>query len=175
MLSSLHRSPGIMLRAAGFTIIELVVVIALLGILSTAAFSRFSDTQSYHDQQLRDQLISIARVAQQSALNRHGQQVTLQLSRPDDWLLEVMVEIEGTGLLSLKRQEVAASAARLFDPVGQEINDATPYEVQYDNLGNLASGAVSNLNFNDASAHVFCISLAGYAYQAADASDCANH
>ncbi|MFT6915235.1 MAG: MSHA pilin protein MshC [Motiliproteus sp.] len=173
MLCPLNR--GILPRAAGFTIIELVVVIALLGILSASAIARFSDTQSYHDQQLRDQLISIARVAQQAALNRHGQQVTLELSRPDDWLLEVKVEDGETEVLSLKRQRVEASEARLFGPAGQEINNATPYKVSYDSLGNITDGVVTNLNFNDASAHVFCISLAGYAYQAADAGDCENH
>ncbi|MEH6470158.1 MAG: type II secretion system protein [Halopseudomonas sp.] len=156
-------------RASGFTIVELIVVIALLGILSAVAISQFGNTQTYHDLQLKDQLISVARVAQQTALNRHDQTVTLEVSRPSGWLFEV--KAQG---LSLKQQRVESSAAKLFDPDGAEINSSTPYIVSYDNLGNLASGAVANLGF-DASGAIVCISLAGYPYQAVDANDCASH
>ena len=152
---------------AGFTLVELILVIALLGILSAVAISQFGSTQTYHDLQLKDQLISIARVAQQTALNRHDQVVTFEVSRPSDWLLEV--KANGVGL---KRQQIEASAARLFAPGGSEINSATPYVVGYDNLGNLNTVSLANVSFSDATGHLLCITAAGYAYQAASASDC---
>tara|TARA_R110001583_G_scaffold82826_2_gene219441 strand:- start:234 stop:746 length:513 start_codon:yes stop_codon:yes gene_type:complete len=163
----LSHCSAIVRRAAGFTLVELIAVIALLGILSAVAISQFGNTQTYHDLQLKDQLISTARVAQQTALNRYNQTVTLEVSRPGDWLLEV--KADG---LPLKRQLIAASAAQLFAPGGAQISGSTPYVVGYDNLGNLASGATANLSFDGASAHLLCITVAGYAYQAASSNDC---
>ncbi len=154
----------------GFTIIELIVVIALLGILSAVAVSRFGNSQTYQEIQLKDQLISIARVAQQVALNRHNQRVILELSRPGDWLFEVKVETAYGNWLSLKRQLVTATNAKLRDPTGSHAG-RVPYVVSFDGLGNLTSAAVANLGF-DVSGHTVCITLAGYAYQAVDASDC---
>lgn len=162
--------PGLSRRAAGFTLVELILVIALLGILSAVAIAQFGSTQTYHDQQLKDQLISIARVAQQTALNRHDQSVTYEISRPGDWALTV----KANGQI-LKQQRVERSSARLFAPGGAEITSTAPYEISYDNLGNLASGAVANLNFKkDPAQHFFCISVAGYAYSAASSSDCSS-
>ena len=152
-------------RAFGFTIIELIVIIALLGILSATAISRFGNVKTFTDLQLKDQLISMARVAQQTALNRHDQAVTLELSRPGNWLFE----IKANGL-SLKQQSVEAASADLTDPSDTAIG-ATPYVIAFDNLGNLAGGVVSNLPFTS-SGQVVCISLAGYAYQAADRNAC---
>ena len=167
------NSPAVR-RVFGFTMVELIVVIALLGILSAVAISRFGNTQTYHDLQLKDQLISIARVAQQTALNRNDQNVRLRLSRPDDWLLQVQVNIPpSSSWLDLKQQSVVNNNGQLTDPNDQSISSSHSYEVMFDNLGNL-SGVLSNLAFN-ASGVIVCLSLAGYAYQAVDANDCSNH
>ena len=54
----------------GFTLIELITVIILLGILSAFAISRFPSTQSYSSHIITNQLIASTRLAQQTALAR---------------------------------------------------------------------------------------------------------
>lgn len=155
--------------------VELIVVIALLGILSAVAISRFGNTQTYDDLQLKDQLISIARVAQQAALNRNEQNVRLRLSRPDDWLLQVQVNIPpAASWLDLKQQRVVNNNGQLTDPNGVPVSSSHSYAVMFDNLGNLSNGVLTNLAFN-ASGALVCLSLAGYAYQAVDANDCTSN
>lgn len=162
----------------GFTIVELIVIIALLGILSAVAISRFGNTQTYYDLQLRDQLISIARLAQQTALNRNDQNVRLRLSRPGDWLFEVQVDPDrdGNDWLLLKRQSVGNTQGYLNDSGGTPISASHSATVEFDNLGNLANitPASTNLAF-ESSGHWVCITLAGYAYPVANANDCTSH
>jgi MSHA pilin protein MshC len=54
----------------GFTLIELITVIILLGILSAFAISRFPSKQSFSTTVIVNQLIASARLAQQTALSR---------------------------------------------------------------------------------------------------------
>ncbi|MEH6445631.1 MAG: prepilin-type N-terminal cleavage/methylation domain-containing protein [Oceanospirillaceae bacterium] len=52
----------------GFTLVELITVMVLIGILSTVAFSRFADTDLYRQALFSSKLQSYIRVAQQMAM-----------------------------------------------------------------------------------------------------------
>lgn len=162
-------------RSAGFSLVELIAVLALLGIVAAVVIPRFFNTQSYRDTLLKDHLVAIARFAQQSALGRYHQRVTLELSRPADWLFEV--KADG---VSLKRQRLERGGATLAlqAPLAVAVDGATPLVLGYDNLGNLASlnGAAptGNLSFAASDRNV-CISLAGYAYEASSQASCVAH
>lgn len=54
-------------RSGGFTLIELVVVIVVLGIISVTAFSRLEGTEPFEAVGFRDELVSAARDAQRYA------------------------------------------------------------------------------------------------------------
>jgi len=56
----------------GFTIVELVVVILILGILSISIGPRFFGTISYENRKATDDLLSALRYSQQQAMNRSG-------------------------------------------------------------------------------------------------------
>jgi len=56
----------------GFTIVELVVTILIIGILSTTVAPRFFGTKSFENRKASDELLSALRYAQQLAMNRGG-------------------------------------------------------------------------------------------------------
>jgi MSHA pilin protein MshC len=54
----------------GFTLIELVTVITILGLIAVAVVPRFTTTSSFETRTAQDQLISAIRQAQQLAMNK---------------------------------------------------------------------------------------------------------
>ena len=56
----------------GFTIVELVVAILIIGILSTAVVPRFFGTKSFENRKTTDEILAALRYSQQVAMNRGG-------------------------------------------------------------------------------------------------------
>ena len=59
-------------KITGFTLVELVVVILLIGILSISIAPRFFGVASYENRRATDELLSALRYSQQMAMNRGG-------------------------------------------------------------------------------------------------------
>ena len=64
--SRLKKPP---LKQAAFTLLELIVVIVILSILAVYVQARFQDDDSYQSDVAVEQLISLARLTQQLAMN----------------------------------------------------------------------------------------------------------
>ncbi|MEH6628595.1 MAG: prepilin-type N-terminal cleavage/methylation domain-containing protein [Motiliproteus sp.] len=167
-------------QETGFTLIELISVLLVLSITAVVVLPRFTGTQSYRDLLLNDQLILIARYAQQTALTRHNQGVTLELSVPSsDWLFAVQVDLDNDSVndLEVKRLELerGSSTLTMNSPSTIAVNSPTRLRISYDNLGNLTRvnglAVSSNLHF-DAGGRSMCLSLAGYAYESSDQASC---
>ncbi len=60
-----------MKRSSGFTMIELVMVIVIVGILSAAAFPRFSGNSIFQARGFADQVLATLRYAQKTAIAQH--------------------------------------------------------------------------------------------------------
>lgn len=77
-MSGCAETPVLLHR--GFTLIELVVVILLIGILSVTVLPRFIGDQGFAEYAVRDQLIAGARIAQQRAMYDHTGSACYRLS-----------------------------------------------------------------------------------------------
>lgn len=73
----------------GFTIVELVIVILMISILSAVVFARFQDQNTFNASIVRDQIISLSRIAQQSSLGRADVSLAITPTASNSVLLEV--------------------------------------------------------------------------------------
>ena len=67
-------------RPAGFTIVELVAVIALVGVLMSVSIGRLAGTVAFDEIVVRDGILSIARGAQQTSLGQQNVQLKMSVS-----------------------------------------------------------------------------------------------
>jgi MSHA pilin protein MshC len=74
-------------QQSGFTLVELITVMVLIGILSTVAFSRFADTDPYKQALFSSKLQAYIRAAQQIAM---AQQTALYADRTPKSLLTLL-------------------------------------------------------------------------------------
>lgn len=68
MSSSLRRDD---LHQCGFTLVELITIMVIVGILAVAAVPRFFDRNTFDSRGFHDQVISTVRYAQKAAIAQH--------------------------------------------------------------------------------------------------------
>ena len=99
---------------SGFTIIELVLVILLLGILSVVAMGRIFDGNQFKARGFFDDTVTAVRFAQKLAVSTG---------------CEVRVRLSATGYELDQPVDIAACTAGVFgDPVDNPANRSNPYE-----------------------------------------------
>ncbi len=165
----------------GFTLVELILVILVLGIISAVTISRFISGNAFNATVLRDQIVSVARSAQQSALGRDSVTFTLTPSPAGD---EVVLENSDAGgsfesyTLRLDtvalRGDINTTDSCETTPGADPISNANPLSVSFVALGDLGvsgvTGSTGNVNSAlrvciDGSAQAsVCFSPSGFAY-----------
>jgi MSHA pilin protein MshC len=151
----------------GFTLIELITVIILLGFLSAFAVSRFPSSQSYSTAIISNQLIASLRLAQQTALSRaavdSGYTQLNVTGDSDHWRLVV-----SSGSLTYDAQ-----VSRDDEEIRFGSNLAgncsalppAPLTITFDGDGNRVPSQNLRVCIDSARDVELCISASGYAYE----------
>ena len=152
----------------GFTLIELVTVIILLGILSAFAISRFPSSQSYSTHIISNQFIASARLAQQSALSRSsvatGNHTVLDVSDVSgNWQLIVTA---GTEIFSAQVERGSEQVRFGTDLLAACSSlTAAPLTLTFDGDGNRVPNQYLRVCIDSTVDVELCVSPSGYVYE----------
>ena len=161
----------------GFTLIELITVIILLGILSAFAVSRFSSSQSYSTTVIKNQLIASARLAQQTAMSRasvsSSGQTQLQVSGDsDNWYLNISSgPVSYSAQVDRGDEQVRFGTNMVASCSALTPSTSTPLVLTFNGDGNRIPATALRICIDTPSSSTadieLCISPSGYAYEGA--------
>ena len=169
------------LKANGFTIVEIIIALVLVGIVGAVTISRFIGGNSFNPLAVQGQIVSIIRAGQQSTLGRSGVEVTLTPNAPGS---ELTVELEDAGG-AIETQTIDLGGVTLSGDVNTTdscddtagattVSSGSPMVIRFGELGDLgnsgfgAGTAVTSavrVCLNNDSQFSVCVSPAGFAYE----------
>jgi len=171
--------------ASGFTVVEIVIAIVLVAIVSMVAMSRLVEGNGFNAIIVRDEIISIARTAQQNSLGRAdvsmtitpnvgGDSVTIVTSYAGGNIKSITAPLESVSLSGDINDTDSCSVTSGVDA----ITSANPMTLAFGELGDLdvsgvtgSTGAITSavrICLNDTASESVCVSPSGFAY----AGDC---
>lgn len=143
---------------SGFTLVELVITLILVGILSALGIGLLASPSDYSPGAAQDQLISSALLAQKRALANTSGTTTLTLEQSDSaWVFRV--DQNGT---SYPERKAAREGAELRIDGSSFGNGSRDF--QFGPNGHLVSGGNIRFEFSSTSVHKACLSSLGFAY-----------
>ncbi len=134
----------------GFTLLELVVVITLLGVMSVVLFSRINAVGASRVQASRDDVIAALFFAQQLAMSRSNIQVSVSAGAIDVRENGVSVKLD-------------SSFYPLNMPTGISLTPTSP-TYSYDKLGRTSAGSIQVQTADGVYSASVTIEASGYAY-----------
>jgi prepilin-type N-terminal cleavage/methylation domain-containing protein len=149
-----------MYKPRGFTLVEFIVVLVLVGIVSALAISRVGSNSAYDSRALKDTFISQARFAQQVGMSRSGVAVSLHVNlAANQWHFFVKAdseELNNSTTLSANTITLLAKAGN--NCTGASILNAAGLIMQFDLLGKLSALHINGVDQSVSNGVVFCIS-----------------
>ncbi len=158
-------------KQQGFTFVELITVMLLIGILSAVAFSRFANPDIYNQALFVNKLQSYLRLTQQIALSSTAQnqlavqsQLSIEPSDDDQWQISI---INGE---HSRRYKLSMNSAILMGE--QTVNSALLFNFSANgDLIETQLGAVTKATSTSIALHIgdtsICIAPTGYSYEGA--------
>jgi len=147
-------------KNSGFTLIELIVILVLVGVLAATILPRLSLRSSYDERVFKDELINIARFAQQLAMMRgRGYTVRLQIDNNNN-------------RYGIETRLGAAAYTWFIHPDGSNFPINYPsgistspasITISYDALGNVVSGTNQTITITGSGVDLICIEASGLA------------
>ena len=147
---------------AGFTLVELVMVIVLIGILSYGATSLFASKSTYAEYIAKEQLISQGLLAQQIALGMSAttNPVSLIISRNAGG--ETSFSLNKAGQAALLETLDSSLNSPLVD--GSALANGASYTFTWDSTGSLSDNTNHEVRFVGDKTYRVCFSASGYVY-----------
>ncbi len=158
-----------MRRQLGFTLVELVIVMIIIGVLSFVAAPLFFSSQQLASKLVSEQLISQLQLAQRVALGMSNQAnpVSMQINASDaTWQLALLKTNPAGGdplrfVVDLERGNTAMSVD------GNAINSGDTVTFAWDANANLTPYQNYTIRVQGESSQTVCLSAAGFAYRVA--------
>jgi|GEM_PF-1221604 len=155
----------------GFTLVELITVLALISIVSAVAISRLGNISSYENAVFRDRVLSYLRLSQNVALAHHGEATSIQLTRTTDALWDLVVttgaenqtyEVESESDLSVRYTgiTVAIGVGESFTLSYSQLGDLTGIQIGV----NPVTALNTSIELTTGGGALLCVSPVGLAY-----------
>jgi len=152
---------------SGFTLIELVMVIVLVGILSYGAASLFSSRDGFAGFIAKDQLISSALLAQQVAMGMSATSDPVSLTVGVDsnkfWTFTLTKDNSGSPITLDPVTQDASGGSLVID--GTTMSASTSKTFTWNSLANIKDGLNHEIRFSGLHTYRVCLSSSGYAYE----------
>ena len=173
-------SVGLCATPNGFTLVELVAVLLLLGVLAATATSRLVSGNAFAPALVAQQVVAVGRLAQQTAQSRRDATVSLDIDQNgSDWRVRVLVDDGSTTAVAaeeraqLRNTNVNVGNGGAFVALGP----TSTLHVVFDGMGGVVGGTVGSAPLDpsvgvavstvgDSTASV-CIGTTGHVYRGA--------
>ncbi|KPQ28017.1 MAG: prepilin-type N-terminal cleavage/methylation domain [Marinobacter excellens HL-55] len=149
-------------KASGFTLVELVMVIILIGVLSALGVGLFSRSSAFSPILATQQLASATLLAQQAALAGNPSNSVVIRQTPNAF------EFEAAGSLFSIRREGASLAYQVANQSGPTSIPNGGLSINFDSMGRLAvpfNGQSLQFQMSGDSDFTLCLSSLGAVYQ----------
>ncbi|MDX1453643.1 MAG: type II secretion system protein [Oleiphilaceae bacterium] len=150
-------------RQKGFTLIELVMVIVLIGALSVGASSLFFSKGDYTAFVAQGQLLSSALLAQQVALGMSATSnpvsLTVSVNGDGDWQFTLNKSGQPAQILT----QQSSGGSLIVD--GVTFSSGSSQTFTWNSQANLTSGTNHSIRFVAETTSWVCLSSSGYAYR----------
>lgn len=164
---SRYERKALMQKHRGFTLIELVAVIVLLGIVTVSVTPKFASRDGYSDYAARDQIIAAARFSQQRAMYDQSLNTCYRLSISGNRINTQQGVDSGSGYSYSNIGPSESWLAGIPIESGAAVNDI---DIYFDSLGNAipvaldCAGTPSNITImvQSTSNPQVCIYATGY-------------
>ncbi len=147
---------------SGFTMIELVVIIVLIGVLSAFIVPRLSTKTAFEERAFKDELLNVARFAQQQAMMR-GRNYTVRFHLNDTTKNYGIDSRQGSGTYAWLTH-ADTSAFPIAFPSGITTSPASVI-INFDALGNVADGIAQAITITGVASNTICIDASGFAHE----------